>query len=108
MILVTGANGQVGTAFRSLLPDATFFGRSQLDLRDVAAIGPALAAVEPDVIINCAAYTAVDRAEGDEATATVVNEAASDPAFGSVSTKAGMRLPVAQSGTYFFFCSSLA
>ena len=41
MIFVTGANGQVGTAFRSLLPDATFFGRSQLDLRDVAAIGPA-------------------------------------------------------------------
>ena len=73
MIFVTGANGQVGTAFRSLLPDATFFGRSQLDLRDTVAIGPALAEVEPDVIINCAAYTAVDRAEGDEATATVVN-----------------------------------
>jgi dTDP-4-dehydrorhamnose reductase len=73
MILVTGANGQVGTAFRSLLPDATFFGRSELDLRDTASIGPALAAVEPGAIINCAAYTAVDRAETDEATATVVN-----------------------------------
>ena len=73
MILVTGANGQVGTAFRSLLPDATFFGRSELDLRDVAAIGPTLAVAAPDAIINCAAYTAVDRAETDEEAARVVN-----------------------------------
>jgi dTDP-4-dehydrorhamnose reductase len=76
MILVTGANGQVGTAFRSLLPDATFFGRSELDLQDTASIGPALAAVEPGAIINCAAYTAVDRAEDDEDTARLVNAVA--------------------------------
>jgi dTDP-4-dehydrorhamnose reductase len=76
MILVTGANGQVGTAFRWLLPDATFLTRSQLDLCDVAAIGPTLEAVAPDAIINCAAYTAVDRAEDDEETARLVNAVA--------------------------------
>ena len=76
MIVVTGANGQVGTAFRSLLPQATFFTRSELDLSDIAAIRPALEAVEPDTIINCAAYTAVDRAEEDEHTARLVNAVA--------------------------------
>ena len=76
MILVTGANGQVGTAFRSLLPDAMFLTRSQLDLRDTDSVGPALAALAPDVIINCAAYTAVDRAEEDEDTARLVNAVA--------------------------------
>jgi dTDP-4-dehydrorhamnose reductase len=76
MILVTGANGQVGTAFRALLPDATFFTRSQLDLRDIESVGPTLTTVEPGAIINCAAYTAVDRAEEDEDVARLVNAVA--------------------------------
>jgi dTDP-4-dehydrorhamnose reductase len=50
-----------------------FFTRSELDLIDIGTIGPVLAAVAPDAIINCAAYTAVDRAEEEEELATIVN-----------------------------------
>jgi dTDP-4-dehydrorhamnose reductase len=50
-----------------------FFTRSELDLSDIGTIGPTLAAVAPDAIINCAAYTAVDRAEEEEELATIVN-----------------------------------
>ncbi len=73
MIVVTGAEGQLGTAFRSLLSDATFLTRSELDLTATDSIRPSLEALDPDLIINCAAYTAVDRAESEEELAYLVN-----------------------------------
>lgn len=73
MILVTGGSGQLGTSFRRLLPDAVFPSRHELDLSAPDSIRSTLEGIEPTAIINCAAYTAVDRAEDDEATATVVN-----------------------------------
>ncbi len=72
-IVVTGANGQLGTSFRKLLPEATFLTRTDLDLTDLSALRRVLSRDDPDLVINCAAYTAVDRAEDEEELATLVN-----------------------------------
>jgi dTDP-4-dehydrorhamnose reductase len=73
MTLILGGSGQVGTAFRRLLPDATTPGHKDFDLSDVAGIASKVGALAPERIINCAAYTAVDAAEDDEETANRVN-----------------------------------
>jgi dTDP-4-dehydrorhamnose reductase len=73
VILVTGGSGQLGSAFRRLLPDAMFPSRRRLDLTRPDTIAEAVAALTPTSIINCAAYTAVDEAEDDEETAFAVN-----------------------------------
>jgi dTDP-4-dehydrorhamnose reductase len=74
VILVTGAAGQLGTAFRRLLgEDGTFLGRSELDLADVSRIPATIGSYDPATIINCAGYTAVDRAESEEDLARAVN-----------------------------------
>ncbi|CAB3760114.1 dTDP-4-dehydrorhamnose reductase [Paraburkholderia humisilvae] len=68
VVLVTGSNGQVGTALLSRL---TGFGRlvaaerNLLDLSDLAQVRRVVSQVKPAVIVNCAAYTAVDKAESD-------------------------------------------
>ena len=76
MILVTGESGQLGTAFKNLLPEALYPTLEDFDLTDVNAIAPALARMKPEAIINCAAYTAVDRAEEEEALADLLNATA--------------------------------
>jgi len=77
VIVVTGSNGQLGTAFRRLLgDDGEYLTRRDLALDDVASIRPALERLRPSVVINCAAYTAVDRAEEHEDMARIVNAAA--------------------------------
>lgn len=75
MILVFGQTGQVATAFQEQAT-VTALGRDAADLRDPAACARAIAGHAPAVVINAAAYTAVDRAEEDEATAMQVNGAA--------------------------------
>jgi dTDP-4-dehydrorhamnose reductase len=72
-VLVTGATGQLGTAIRSVLPQATFLTRRDLDLSDTASIPGVLSARRPSAVINCAAYTDVDLAESEEDLATTVN-----------------------------------
>jgi dTDP-4-dehydrorhamnose reductase len=74
-ILLTGATGQVGTEFRRragafqvLAPT-----RSEFDLASPETLGPWLRAQRPGLIINAGAYTAVDRAEDEEALAMRVN-----------------------------------
>ncbi len=70
-VLVTGAGGQLGTDFRRLLPDADAFDRHQLSITDREAV---MAAVRGhDVVVNCAAYNAVDAAEADPTPAFAVN-----------------------------------
>ena len=75
-ILLTGRDGQVG---RSLSPrlgawaEVVALGRAGLDLRDRDAIVRAVRESRPEVIVNAAAYTAVDRAESEEAIAREVN-----------------------------------
>ncbi len=75
-ILLFGKDGQVGHELqRTLLPFGNIIalGRSQVDLTDGAQIQEALDTHDPAIIVNAAAYTAVDTAETDEATATQVN-----------------------------------
>lgn len=72
-LLVFGKTGQVARELQRIAPDATYLGREEADLMDPAACAAAIAAHEADAIINAAAWTAVDRAETEEAAATVVN-----------------------------------
>ncbi|KFI08765.1 dTDP-4-dehydrorhamnose reductase [Massilia sp. BSC265] len=75
-ILVTGRNGQVGFELqRALAPlgEVIAVGHGNCNLTDVEAIRELVRRVAPDVIVNPAAYTAVDKAEADEATAFAVN-----------------------------------
>lgn len=72
-VLVFGKSGQVASELARLAPDATFLGRDQADLSDPAACAAAVARAKVDVVINAAAWTAVDKAETEEAAATVVN-----------------------------------
>lgn len=63
-LLITGANGQLGRAFREIIPDALFASRAELDLEWHAdAIIAALERFNPDAIIHTAAYTNVDEAQ---------------------------------------------
>lgn len=70
---MTGAAGQVGTAFRRVLVDATFLTRSDLDLLDIESIPNVIEAYRPSAVVNCAAYTNVDRAESEERLAERIN-----------------------------------
>ena len=75
-VLVFGQTGQVARELQRLLPDATYLGRDRADLSDPAACAAAIAGGTWDAVINAAAWTAVDKAEAEEAAATVVNGAA--------------------------------
>jgi dTDP-4-dehydrorhamnose reductase len=73
--LVVGAGGQLGTDLMRVLDGQYVIGltRRELDITDADAVARAVAAVVPSVIVNAAAYTAVDAAETDEATAFTAN-----------------------------------
>ena len=77
-ILVFGETGQVATALRAQAGDAEVIclGRDQADLGTPDMLRAAIAATDADVIINAAAYTAVDRAETDRDQAEQVNHLA--------------------------------
>ncbi|OHX11638.1 dTDP-4-dehydrorhamnose reductase [Chromobacterium sphagni] len=78
-MLLTGADGQLGFELRRALAplgELTACGRAQMDLADEAAILAALDAASPEVIVNPAAYTAVDKAETDRDAAYAVNAVA--------------------------------
>lgn len=72
-LLIFGKTGQVARELSRLLPEATFLGRDQADLTNPAACAALIAASDAKVVINAAAWTAVDKAETDEVTATLVN-----------------------------------
>ncbi len=75
-IVVTGATGQIGyEAVRALAPLGRIVGltREDLDLADLAAIREMAQRLRPRVIVNAAAYTAVDRAETDRELASAIN-----------------------------------
>ncbi len=76
-ILITGANGQLGNEMQRLgqvSPHRWIFTDvAELDITDREAVSRLVAEEQVDVIVNCAAYTAVDRAEEDEATAHKIN-----------------------------------
>ena len=77
-ILVTGANGQLGTEIRNIAGlyegcEFVFTDVEELDITDGTAVRAAVNGNAIDLVINCAAYTAVDRAETDEPRARVLN-----------------------------------
>ena len=80
-ILVTGASGQLGSELRVLSENYSkfewfFADRTQITLDDVSVLKNQLDLIQADVIINCAAYTAVDKAESEEELADTINHLA--------------------------------
>ena len=75
-ILLTGSNGQVGYELERLLHrvgEVVALDRSQLDLSNPAEIRRKIQEIHPNLIVNAAAYTAVDKAESDAAAAQAIN-----------------------------------
>lgn len=74
MFLVTGANGQLGNELRLRLGErARYVDRDELDITDAEAVQAFVKGQSFDAIINCAAYTAVDKAESDADLAEKIN-----------------------------------
>jgi dTDP-4-dehydrorhamnose reductase len=75
-LLIFGKDGQVGRAAQRLLPrlgEVVALGRSEADFESPGSLAGIVGRVQPDVVVNCAAYTAVDAAEQDRERAFVIN-----------------------------------
>ena len=102
-ILLTGKTGQVGFELNRLLPqfaNVVAPERGALDLRDPATIRRAVRETRPQIIVNAAAYTAVDAAENDERNASAINAEA--PSVLAEEAKAVNALLVHYSTDYVF------
>jgi dTDP-4-dehydrorhamnose reductase len=102
-IAVTGSKGQVATALLERAgrkAEVVALGRPAFDLTDRAAVIAGLEAARPDVIVNAAAYTAVDKAEAEEAVATHVN---GDGAGHVAEAAARLRVPLLHLSTDYVF-----
>ncbi len=85
-ILITGCNGQLGNEMRNLLTsdsrlqtlDCFYTDVAELDIINLAAVQAFVSEHKIDVIVNCAAYTNVDKAEEDEDTAYLINATAAE------------------------------
>ena len=83
-VLVTGANGQLGNEMRRIAAAATAPGNvrylftdvAELDITDPQAVRRTMRENDVEVIVNCAAYTNVNKAEEDEAAADLLNHRA--------------------------------
>lgn len=78
-IIITGANGQLGSELQFLTEDINnsnfyFYSRGDLDITDQSALEKIFNDLKPDYFINCAAYTAVDRAEEDIEKCFLIND----------------------------------
>lgn len=73
MLLITGSNGQLGTELVKRLPDALAADVATLDITDKEAVHGFVKDNHIDTIINCAAYTAVDKAEDEPELAEKIN-----------------------------------
>ncbi|MFN3673333.1 MAG: dTDP-4-dehydrorhamnose reductase [Bosea sp. (in: a-proteobacteria)] len=106
-ITVTGQSGQVVSAMLERAPDdvsVIALGRPALDLERLETIAEAIAASRPDIVVNAAAYTAVDLAESEEETAQRVNGMAA----GAVArAAAALGIPIIQISTDYVFAGSL-
>jgi dTDP-4-dehydrorhamnose reductase len=75
-VLLTGAHGQLGWELQRMVPVGVTLmalGSGELDITDQACVARVVAAAQPQVVINAAAYTAVDRAETEPERALAVN-----------------------------------
>lgn len=78
-ILVAGANGQLGKAFQDIQFNHPafqfhFFTKEELNIADISNVEAVFTHVQPDYCINCAAYTAVDKAETEREIAFLINQ----------------------------------
>lgn len=76
-VLITGKGGQLAWELEQLAPEnfeVISVGKDELDITNEKAVADFIASTKPDLVINAAAYTAVDQAEKDSATAYAVNE----------------------------------
>lgn len=102
-VLVIGRSGQVAQALAERPGGGvviTAIGRPEADLTDRVALEVAIEQAAPDIVVNAAAYTAVDKAESDEAAAFAVN-ADGPQALGAAARKAGV--PVIHLSTDYVF-----
>jgi dTDP-4-dehydrorhamnose reductase len=102
-IAVTGSNGQVATSLlecAGLAAELVPLARPAFDLTNRASVLAGLEATRPDVVINAAAYTAVDKAETDEAAAMRVN---SDGAGHVAEAAARLGVPLLHLSTDYVF-----
>ena len=93
-VLLTGREGQLGTALQASLPEGISLiatGRSELNLADAAACRQAVLEHRPDWVLNAGAYTAVDRAESEADLALAIN-AGAPQAFAEALAETGGRL----------------
>lgn len=76
-ILLTGANGQVGYCLQQQLSESGWdfeaLTRDELDITDTDAVNNVVVRIQPDIIINAAAYTAVDKAEQEQERVYAIN-----------------------------------
>ncbi|WP_100637695.1 dTDP-4-dehydrorhamnose reductase [Marinomonas sp. ef1] len=76
-ILLTGKNGQLGRCFQDVLKNTNYklfaYGSAELNIADASLLAAIVQQVKPDIIVNAAAYTAVDKAETDADNAYLVN-----------------------------------
>lgn len=95
-ILVTGGHGQLGLSLRKIAAEYPWYGflfsdLPEGDITDKAAVEKLTEKGQIDIIINCAAYTAVDRAESDEDTARKIN-AAGPAVLAGIAREKGIKL----------------
>ena len=101
-ILVFGKTGQLARELAAC-DGVTCLGRDQADLSHPAACAAAIRQAQPQAVINAAAYTAVDKAESDEALASVINGAAPGA---MAATCADMGIPFVTVSTDYVFDGS--
>jgi dTDP-4-dehydrorhamnose reductase len=103
-LMVTGSGGMLGSdvvaAALARGDDCVGLTRAELDVTDGDAVAASVSEIQPEAIVNCAAYTAVDAAEGDEVSAFAVNAHGAGN-VARAATSAGARL-VQVSSDYVF------
>ena len=104
-LLVTGRNGQVATSLAERAAahpgiEVLALGRPELDLENPATVEAAIADARPDLVVNAAAYTAVDKAESDSGRAFAANR---DGAAAAARAAARLGVPVIHLSTDYVY-----
>ena len=102
-MLVFGRTGQVARELARLQPDAVFLGRAEADLSHPDICAEAISHIRPLAVINAAAWTAVDRAESDEAAAAVIN---GDAPSAMAHACAALNIPIVHLSTDYVLAGS--
>ncbi|UWU30775.1 sugar nucleotide-binding protein [Rhizobium sp. WSM1274] len=102
-IAVIGKSGQITSALQALEIagiEIIAIGRPELDLLEPSPVSEIIAKIKPDVVVSSAAFTAVDKAESDEAAAFAINR---DGARAIAAAAAELSLPVIHLSTDYVF-----